>query len=324
DGIDQDCDGVDDCYEDLDGDAFGSSTVIAGVDLSCAGSGEAATADDCDDADASVYPAAAEVPVDGIDQDCDGGDDCYVDADLDGFGTSETLAGADLTCGNPGESRTTDDCDDTSAVTHPGAAPLDDPTACMTDADDDDYGDESATGDVTPGTDCDDAEATTHPGASETWYDGVDSDCAGDDDNDADADGVGVDEDCDDGDPTVFPGAEDTWYDGVDSDCAGDDDNDADADGFGVDEDCDDGDASVYPGADDIPGDGIDQDCDSEDAEEDSGDIDGDGDANAGDDVDGDGDKGSVGCASLPVTDMALTPLLLGLATLAARRRRED
>jgi len=47
-----------------------------------------------------------------------------------------------------------------------------------------------------------------HPGAKETWYDGVDSDCAGDDDFDQDGDGWQVDEDCDDTDPDAWPGAE--------------------------------------------------------------------------------------------------------------------
>ena len=235
-----------------------------------------------------------------------------MDADLDGFGSSETLTGADLGCGNPGESGTNDDCDDTSDVTHPGSAPLDDAAACMTDADDDDYGDAAATGSVTPGTDCDDAESSTYPGAEDAWYDGVDSDCAGNADDDADADGTGVDEDCDDADPTVYPGAEDAWYDGVDSDCAGDDDNDADADGVPVDEDCDDTDDTVFPGAEEIAGDGIDQDCDGADAET-SADVGG-----------KDEGKVSAGCASIPVGNGAVPPMLLGLVALAVRRRRAE
>ena len=312
DGVDQDCDGLDDCYDDADEDGYGTSTVITGSDLSCTGAGESLTNDDCDDADASVYPGATEIAVDGVDQDCDGADDCYYDGDLDGFGSTETLAGADLTCENAGESLTADDCDDASDVTYPGAAPFDDAEACMTDADDDDYGDAAATGDVTPGTDCDDAEATTYPGAPDTWYDGVDSDCAGDNDDDADVDGYGIDEDCDDTDATVYPGADDTWYDGVDSDCGGDDDNDADADGVTVDEDCDDADSTVYPGAEDIADDGIDQDCDGEDT------------VTPADDVDGGKVEGGGGCSTMPLADLALTPALLGLAAMAGRRRRDD
>jgi hypothetical protein len=74
-----------------------------------------------------------------------------------------------------------------------------------------------------------------HPGAADTWYDGIDSDCAGNSDFDADADGHDLDEwdgdDCDDADPDIHAGAPDAWYDGVDSDCAGNDDFDQDADG---------------------------------------------------------------------------------------------
>ena len=40
--------------------------------------------DDCD--------GTTEVVADGIDQDCDQNDLCYADADLDGYGSSKTLA----------------------------------------------------------------------------------------------------------------------------------------------------------------------------------------------------------------------------------------
>ena len=126
--------------------------------------------------------------------------------------------------------------------------------------------------------DCDDADATTYLGADETWYDGVDSDCAGDDDYDADADGVEYSADCDDTDAAVNPAATETWYDGVDSDCDGASDYDQDGDGFESDasgggEDCDDSDATVNPDATEIWYDGVDSDCD----EADDYDADGDG-----------------------------------------------
>ena len=82
-GVDDDCDTlVDDddsaladpetWYLDADGDGFGSSTTTT----ACVQPAGYATADDdCDDADATAYPGAAEVCEDGTDQDCDGGDD---------------------------------------------------------------------------------------------------------------------------------------------------------------------------------------------------------------------------------------------------------
>jgi hypothetical protein len=105
----------------------------------------------------------------------------------------------------------------------------------------------------------------------DAWYDGVDSDCAGNDDYDADADGYqSTDyggEDCDDLTSTTYPGASDAWYDGVDSDCAGNDDYDSDADGYSSadygGDDCNDSDSTVSPAGSEVC-DSVDNDCDSE------------------------------------------------------------
>ena len=57
--------------------------------------------------------------------------------------------------------------------------------------------------------DCDDTNASVYPGAEEVWYDGVDNDCDGNDD-DADGDGIAVDDDCDDDDAAVGACPEDS------------------------------------------------------------------------------------------------------------------
>ncbi|MCK6502029.1 FG-GAP-like repeat-containing protein, partial [Myxococcota bacterium] len=96
---------------------------------------------------------------------------------------------------------------------------------------DEDLDGDGSIGGVCP-EDCDDLDPDAFPGNEETWYDGVDGDCAGG--NDFDADGDGFDsadhggEDCDDGDAAVYPGAPDDPYDRVDSDCDGVNDSDGD------------------------------------------------------------------------------------------------
>ncbi len=214
DGIDQDCDGNDDdadgdgvpVDEDCDDedDAFGGDEVwYDGVDQDCEGgddydadgdghASDAYMGDDCNDDEPSAYPGATEIWYDGIDQDCLGDDD--FDQDRDGV-------------------LYPDDCDDQDAE--------DTRVEC-------DCADDDGDCDGYPASeDCDDEDVTRHPGATETWYDGVDQDCAGDDDYDADADGEDHEDyggnDCDDTDPTVNPDALEQLGDGFDSDCSGDD-----------------------------------------------------------------------------------------------------
>jgi hypothetical protein len=133
------------------------------------------------------------------------------------------------------------------------------------DTDGDGYGSVESGGD-----DCADTDPTINPGVTETWYDGVDSNCDGLNDYDQDADGSTVDSDCDDTNADVHPGAAETWYDGIDADCAGDDDFDQDADGWDQDVDCDDTDAALNPAAAEVWYDGVDQDCDGNDADQDA------------------------------------------------------
>jgi len=159
--------------------------------------------------------------------------------------------------------------------------------------------------------DCDDTNPLIFPGADDAWYDGIDSDCAENDDYDQDNDGYrsandpdttgAIGADCDDRAATSYPDAPDAWYDGIDADCAGNDDYDQDNDGFrsaidpdldgNVGEDCDDTEASSYPDADDQWYDGIDSNCLEDDDYDQDNDgfrsaIDPDLDGNLGDDCD--------------------------------------
>jgi len=252
DGIDSDCDGdLVDGFDDSDGDGVPDC-----VDVDGDGDGFQAV-DDCDDADASIFPGAAEVPDDGVDQDCSGSDTvtCQVDADGDTYGSSLTTLADDGECTSASESPVDTDCDDASASTFPGAPETADDgidqdcngadtVTCFNDADGDGFGTSStllaADGECTSAgesdfdTDCDDGDATVYPGATEAC-DAVDSDCDGE----------------------LVDGFPDTDGDGT-PDCIEDD---SDGDGDPDDTDCADTDPDIYTGAPEIADDGIDQDC---------------------------------------------------------------
>lgn len=219
-GKDEDCNAAELCYTDNDKDTYGTSvTVVESGDaaLVCdTANKEAKVTDDCDDANAGANPGTVEIVGDGIDQDCDTHELCYVDADQDTFGTSVTIiesADAGMTCDLANkEAKVNGDCSDTSAAAHPGALEVvgdgldgncDGKESCYVDQDHDGARTtatvESSDPDCSdPGealtvaaTDCDDGDATRFPSAFEVIGDGIDENCNGNElcYNDADEDG---------------------------------------------------------------------------------------------------------------------------------------
>jgi len=285
DGQDNDCDGETDeddaldaatFYADADGDGFGDP---AAAIASCTQpSGAVSDDQDCDDADAAVFPGAAEV-CDGDDDDCDGvaDDDAtdattwYVDDDEDGYGSEDYTLQA---CEQPeGWLPAAGDCDDLDPTAFPEAT------------------------EVCDGID-NDCDGVADPDSSQdaaTWYADSDGDGYGDDDEsavscEAPSGYIETAGDCDDQDPAVSPVAEEAC-DRIDNDCDGltdDEDSavsdpaawfaDADGDGFGDSAssteacqqptgytinstDCDDTDYDINPGEAEIC-DELDNNCD--------------------------------------------------------------
>jgi len=248
-GVDDDCDGSTDedsavdatsWYADADGDGYGDA--LDTVRTCSAGSGYVGDDNDCDDTDAAINPGASEI-CDSVDNDCDGlidDDDTsltgantwYLDVDADGYGVLGLTTDA---CSQPsGYAADSGDCDDGDATANPGAVEycdgidndcdgtIDEDDAVdvgtwYADGDGDGYGTsgttaeacEQPTGYASNDSDCDDGDASISPGATEVYYDGVDSDCSGDSDFDADGDGFDSDDyggsDCDDSDSESNP-----------------------------------------------------------------------------------------------------------------------
>jgi len=282
DGVDQDCDGVDAhlCYEDMDGDGFGSSVAYPPANPCLAGSVD--LTGDCDDSEFAIHPGASEA-CDLIDDDCDDdlvgpfdnldGDvfpDC-VDDDADGDGVSSPS-----------------DCDDFEATIYPGASEICDgiDQDCDESIADEEF-DGDADGQTPCSGDCDDEDPSVYDGADEIPGDGVDQNCDGADAGacfeDLDGDGYGSavvvasplpcptgssedSSDCDDASAAVNPGVSEAC-DGVDTDCdpatvmePGEGDLDGDL-FFACAGDCDDENPSMFPGNEEVC-DGFDNDCD--------------------------------------------------------------
>ncbi len=205
DGIDQDCDGQDECIEcttDDDGDGVIAAEVCLGPDCCDNGTEDVLGCDP--DAAASIHTGATEICEDGIDQDCDGIDprcECWDDDDNDGYITIECEGGDDC-CDDGTEGGL--GCDpETAASIHPGATEIcedgidqncdgiDPICICKIDADGDGYYSEAECPD---GDDCDDGNPMINPGATEIC-DGIDNNCDGVTDEDCPARGPGRAED---------------------------------------------------------------------------------------------------------------------------------
>ena len=184
DGLDNNCDGevdedgaadVTTWYQDEDGDHYGNSAVS---EIDCdAPTGYVNVAGDCNDVDASYYPAAPEACTDTQDYNCDGSVS-YADKDNDSVPACQ-------------------DCDDNNATAYPGGTEVCDgvdndcdgnrdegvTTNYYADGDGDGYGAGTATaacsaptGYVTNNTDCNDSNVAINPAATETCND-RDDDC---------------------------------------------------------------------------------------------------------------------------------------------------
>jgi hypothetical protein len=171
-------------WVDHDEDGFGDPET--GKDVCPGTAGYVSNGDDCDDADTSVHPGAAEI-CNGLDDDCDGESDptsaWYADADGDGYGTGAKQ----LACAAPdGTTAEGNDCDDADASIHPGATELCNAFDDDCDGTDDDGFDIDGDGHLSSvecatGDDCDDDDPTVYPGAPELCGDDRDNDCvAGD------------------------------------------------------------------------------------------------------------------------------------------------
>ncbi len=342
-GIDDDCDGTlfvgeedsdDDGYyacstlnhdcNDQDDDINPAAEEICGnqIDENCDGSapecscserglddndGDNSCSDvDCDDSNPSIHPGANDICLDGIDQDCYGGDAACTCVDSDG----DTYFEFDTTNCRIGR-----DCNDKDAAINPDADEI-----CTDGIDQDcdgidltcpicNYGYYNIDRDgFCSDIDCDDRDVSVHPLATEICEDGKDNDCS-DGDAECTCDNKGledtdrdnfckddpIDADCNDQNAEVNPGA-DEICNGIDDDCDGSlfiGEDDVDGDGYyfcsvGPNYDCDDNDMAINPSAEEICGNDIDENCD-DDAPlcscVDRGLVDSDNDGYCGDDI---------------------------------------
>ena len=273
DGIDQNCNSGDQCWADVDDDGSRHPTnVVNSLDLDCTDANEGVTGDpiDCDDGNGNIEPGDPETASNNIDENCDGFDDCFTDADNDGERLATQFVGNDMDCLDANEGQTADliDCLDSNAAFNHPANDLPDNAIdencdlkddCYTDFDNDGSrlttefasndmdcidANEGRTADPI---DCNDTNAAISFGGLEIVADGTDQDCSGGDTCYADADG----------DLARHPT---NTVVSTDLDCA-----DLGEGETADPQDCNDGNPAIFPAADDLPDNALDENCDSKD-----------------------------------------------------------
>ncbi|MCB9675143.1 MAG: hypothetical protein H6737_08495 [Alphaproteobacteria bacterium] len=227
-GVDNDCDGanLDECFRNIDGDAFGVNTIVQDVgNNGCLpGQQQADQSGDCNDNNPSIYPNAPLNGThinDGVDQDCDGREECYRNDDGDAWGVNQIID--DDGDGNciPGDNEAVQilDCNDANPAINPDATEIvgnntdedcSGDITCYADGDGDGYGDdtpgvtviddgdnncnEPGAGEANDRNDCDDGNGNVNPGENDTCAgfggDGIDNDCSGNTTFDDDGDGL--------------------------------------------------------------------------------------------------------------------------------------